>query len=366
MQLRARRVRFSVVSFVCAVLLFGAIDISSQAHASTGVFVVPASIDSTGKTDVSAKMAAFLRSVPDGSVVSFRSSGRYRMEQTLVLDHRHDLTLQGNGATFVATTPGDAHRANVRLVLSSNIVIRQLVVVGANPHAGTSLAAYVPAKEHQHGFELLGASDVTLDSVAVSDVYGDFVYLGSQGQTWSSDVTIENSWFARNGRQGVSLIAARHVLIEHNIISDVRRATFDFEPDGAGSGVADATIQDNAIGAGRLLFVAAAGLQPVNNVVIQGNHLHQQSLQMAIRNDNQHYRDDWTIADNTSDATVGNPLGAAMRIWHVDGLQIVGNVQHFQKGRKMVLATINYSCDVSVRGNILYDAVGVSRSTGGC
>ena len=48
----------------------------------------------------------FLAGVPDGSTIELRAGGRYRMEQTLVISGRRDLTIRGNGATFVATTPG--------------------------------------------------------------------------------------------------------------------------------------------------------------------------------------------------------------------------------------------------------------------
>ena len=114
------------------------------------------------------------------------------------------------------------------------------------------------------------------------------------------------------------------------------------------------------------VVVAAAGTAPVNRVQILRNVLKGQSLQMVIRNGKRHYRDDWTIVGNTSDATVGNPLGAAMRIRNVDGLEIADNFQRFQKGRKMVLASIYYSCHVSVHGNQVPGSVGVTRSTRNC
>jgi hypothetical protein len=339
--------------------------LAGAAQASSEV-QVPRSIDTTGTTDVSAQMAAFLKAVPDGSLVVFPARARYRMNETLVLDHRRGLTLEGNGATLVAATPGDANRSNIRLVQSSGIVIRDLTVYGANPHGGTSLGAYVPAKEHQHAFELLGVDTVVLDHVAAFDTFGDFVYLGKASGLWSSHVTIENSTFARNGRQGISLIAAQDVLISHNAISDVRRATFDFEPDAGDDGVGNVVIEDNTIGIGRLFFVAAAGSQPVNDVEIVGNQLHHQSLQMAIRSDHAHYRNDWKIIGNTSDAVLGNPLGSAIRVWHGDQVEIAHNVQHFQTGRQMMLVELHYSCHISVHDNVLYGSVGASRSLNGC
>jgi hypothetical protein len=361
---RPNQVHFLILTLAAALL--APLTPISPAHAASAAIPVPPAIDATGKTDVSAQMAFFFASVPNGSRVVFPSNGRYRMEQTLVLDRRTNLTIEGNRARIVATTPGDAHRAAVRVVRGSNIVIRDLIVQGANPHAGTDERAYVPAKEHQHAFELKGVENVVLERVGALDVYGDFVYLGLDNGLWSRNVTVRNSVFARNGRQGVAIVAARKVLIEGNIIADVRRATFDLEPMGNTAGVDDVVIRDNTIGRGRLLFVAAAGDGPVNHVDILRNRLIGQSLQMAIRNGRAHYRDDWTIAGNTSDAVLGNPLGAAMRIRNVNGLEIADNVQRFQAGRKMVLASIDYSCRVSVHGNSVPGSVGVFRSSGGC
>ncbi len=352
-----------VVLFV-AVMLAGVV-VANAAPAADAV-QVPPSIDGTGRADVSRQMAAFFATVPDGSVVSFPAGGRYRMDETLVLQNRHHLTIDGNGSTFFAGTPGDAHRSNVSVVKSSFIVIRRLTVVGANSHAGTGLAAYVPAKEHQHGFEVLGSDQVILDSVTATKVYGDFVYLGQSGRTWSSNVTVRNSWFAGNGRQGVSFIGVRNALIERNVITDVRRATFDFEPDGADAGVDNVVVRNNSIGAGRLLFVAAAGLQAVNDVQILGNHLHQQSLQIWVRNGDDGRRNGWKILGNTSDATVGNPHGAAMRIWKVRGIEIANNVQRFQQGRGMVVAELYKSCNVSVHDNVRPGSVAATRTLSPC
>jgi parallel beta-helix repeat protein len=340
--------------------------VSSGSARAANVVRVPYSIDPTGKNDVSAQMQSFFATVPDGSVVVFGSHAQYQMDETLVLDRRHGLTIEGNGATIFAATPGDAHRSNIRLVESNGIVVRDLTVKGANPNGGTSLGAYVPAKEFQHAFELLGVNNLVLDHVAAFDTYGDFVYLGKAAGSWSSHVTIENSTFERNGRQGISLIDASDVLISNNTISDVRRATFDFEPDGRSDGVSNVVIENNTIGAGRLFFVAAAGLQPVNHVEILDNSLHHQSLQMAIRNDHSNYREEWKIIGNVSDAVFGNPLGSAMRLWHVDDLEIARNAQHFQSGRRMVLVELHYSCHVSVHDNMLYNSVGAARSFDNC
>ena len=48
-------------------------------------------------------------------------------------------------------------------------------------------------------------------------------------------------------------------MIEHNQITDTRRATIDLEPNGPEWGAENVHILDNRIGPGRLLFLAAAG-----------------------------------------------------------------------------------------------------------
>jgi hypothetical protein len=328
---------------------------------------VPPTIDPSGARDVSAAMNAFLRSVPDGSVVRFRSGARYRMDQRLVISGRRDLEIDGNGATIVARTDGDATRSHVRIENSSNIFVHDLTVRGANPHAGTGDAAYRPAREHQHAFDVRSVDTLTLEHVSAYDVYGDFVYLGQMPNgPWSAHVTVSDSRFARNGRQGIALIAVRDVLIERNTLTGMRRATFDLEPRAADDGVDRVRIRDNDIGPGKLMFVAADGSKPVHHVTVADNRLTGQALQIYVHHSRPGYRDDWTIVRNRSDLALSNPHHSAMRIWRVDGLDIRDNRQPFKAGRDMVLADITNSCRVVVRGNVGPGSVGQTRTHGPC
>ncbi len=363
--------RHRVPGYVLAALslLFLALGLSRapQSQAAPRVVTISSRINAKGTADVSAQMAAFFRSVPNGSVVELARNGRYRMDQTLVLSGRHNLTIHGNGALFFARTPGDAHRSNVRIQNSSGIVIFNLAVRGANPHAGVSRAAYQTRREHQHGFEVLSGSNIGLVGVTATDVYGDFVYLGrSPHGPWTSGVLIVGGHFARNGRQGITLAAARNVDIERNRISDVRMDTIDLEPNGAGAGVDHVMIRNNAVGVGRLLFVGADGSGPVDDVTISGNVLHGQALQIWVENRLPGKRNGLKIVDNTSDKRLGNPHGAAMRIRHVNSAEIRGNTQPFQAGRHMVIANVVSSCGVVVHGDIRPGSIGESRVTGHC
>lgn len=325
----------------------------------------PSSIDATGQTDVSAAFASFLASVPDGSVIELAPNGKYRMEVPLWITDRHDLTFEGNGATFFATTRGDRNRGNVHVRLGSDITFRNLTVKGANPDAGKD-GKFEVDLEAQHAFDTGGVKNFTLDNVTATDVYGDFVHLSRWGDTLTDGVTIKNSHFERSGRQGIAFFAVRNVVVENNVFTDLRRATFDFEPGGGVYGVENVVVRNNQIGPGRLNFIAAAGHGPVNNITIAGNQLSGQALQVFLIDKSGGRRSNWKILNNTSDLTVNNPHKSVMRIWRVDGLEIRGNYQRFSKDAGMYLASVDSSCDVEVSGNHLPNAVGQANITGTC
>src|SRR5437868_11291535 len=223
------RARTPLVLAATALLLL----VSVPEARSAATYRVPATIDSTGATDVTAPLLAFFVQVPDGSTIAFPAGGRYRIEGTLALENRHDLAFEGNGAQFFATTQGNRTRSMWRLDFGSGLTFRDIVVKGANPKAGTGPGAYVSTLEAQHGFDVEGTDGVHLQGVTVTDPYGDFVNIDKQKRIWAQNVTVRDSTFARSGCQGMAITGARSVVSEHKNISDVARSTFDVEPDGA-------------------------------------------------------------------------------------------------------------------------------------
>jgi hypothetical protein len=322
-------------------LVTGCVVVPTGSH----VFVVPRSIPSDCSVNVSAKLNAWLASVPDNSVLLF-AGGCYRIDQTLVLTDRHNLNIYGQQATFKTDDPtGDGStlaapskaartRDHWRLVGGSNINIHDLTVRGANPRPGVD---YVAALEAQHGFDIQGTTTVELARVTVEAVYGDFVYWGlkldgNKPPVWSSG-RLHDSHLDGNGRQGVSLAGAHDVLIDHNSIEGVRRSTFDLEPNGGGWGVENAVIADNDVGTGQLSFVASIGNGPVNNISILQNHLTNKAMTVVV--DNQQLgaprRHDWIVADNTTDLSWGTtPPAGMMTFRHVDRVTVTGNTAPVQ------------------------------------
>lgn len=362
--------RFLTIAVLAsAVVLAGCGPIAPAPPTRAQVVTIPASIDATGRTDVSQAFAAFVASVPDGSRIELASGGQYRMESTWFVRDRHDLTIDGNGAKIFATTPGTRGRSHVSVQRGSGLVFENLRVQGANPAAGRdSDAAYQPDKEAQHGFDVQGTQHVQLIGVTVTDVYGDFVCITKiYGGPWADDVRITNSTFARNGRQGITIAAARNVVIEHNTLSDMRRSTFDLEPGRTdGWGADNVSIRDNTIGSGRLNFVAAAGRGPLDNITVEGNHLKGQALQIYVIDKDGGMRRNWKVLNNVSDVSFATPNQAAMQFWRVNGLTVRGNRQVMKAAFVMYGVRAEASCNLALDGNDYPNARGQSLVIGGC
>lgn len=328
---------------------------------------LPAHIDPTGATDVSDQLNAFFAALPNQRVVVFGVGATYRIEKPLVLKDKVDLVIQGNGARTITTTRGDRTRQHWRLYRGERIAIRNLTVVGANPNGGTEENAYVAALEAQHGFNVAGTRALELDRVTVTDVFGDFVYLGwdSSSKRWSEDVRIHNSVFARNGRQAIAFTGARRIRIDHNRISQVRRATFDLEPNGGATGVEKVLIEDNMIGVGRLNFVSAVGAGPVNYVTVRNNVLRGRSMNSTIGSFTDRRRA-WAIVGNTADEAYGAPSGAVIGVRELDDLLVTRNTQPVQPGRSMHLVSTSDVCAVSVTRNTVRNASGQVKANHAC
>jgi len=290
------------------------------------VVTVPASIDHTGRLDVTKSLQRLIASVPSGREILFRKGARYRVEGTLVLWNQHGITIDGNGATVFATTRGGKDRAQFWIKGGSRIVFRNLRVRGANPNAGLADDAYVPKLENQHGFRFESVDGAELDHVQVTDVYGDFVYIGQgKRRVPSRNVWVHDSVFARNGRQGISVTSARNVILERNHLSQTRRSVFDLEPDTRHARVSNVFVLNNIVGPGRFFFIAAHGQGGVNNIVISGNRLqgHVMSID-SLAPDRSPRRFNWVVVDNTSDTPVQR---YPIRFIRTDGVEVRGNRQ---------------------------------------
>jgi Right handed beta helix region len=304
-------------------------------------------IDATGGSDVTAELQALFDRTPDGGVVRLARDGDYRVEGTIVLNDRHDLEIDGNGARLFATMTGAPDRCQIKVLGGSGFEIRNLEIQGANPHAGLDERAYNAELEFQAGLTLEGVTDVEVDRVNIHDTYGDDIFIGRrvEDRRVTERVWIHDSSFARNGRQGIAIIDGRDIVIERNKFTDMRRGTVDLEPAG-GLVVENVHIIDNEVGPGRLLFVPAAGGGPVNRIVIARNRLHGRPLTVAVETPEGQRRRHFWVVDNVTDKTWDK---ATLAFTRTDGVIIRGNRQPLTEGSPFVLATD--SCDIRAADN---------------
>ena len=337
-----RRLRTLVVACWVVVAIAGPVAPAAARNAAADA------IDATGASDVTAALQALIDRTPNGGVIGLQAGGAYRVEGTLVVEERHRLRIEGNGARIFATTIGDGSRSHLRIIGGSDLVVRNLEIRGANPHAGVAGDAYVPELEAQHGIRIEGATDVELDRVRVSDVHGDFVYLGRhlEDDRWTERVWIHDSTFARSGRQGIAVTGGRDVVIEHNTITDVRMATIDLEPHPS-FGAENIHIIDNEFGPVRLISIAATGGGRADTVVVARNTLRGQALRFQARPPPGSRRQRYWVVDNTSDTPANR---TPLRFANIDGLVVTGNRQPVA-GAGEALVELVHTCGVSIGAN---------------
>ncbi len=285
------------------------------------------------------------------------------MEDVVSLVDKRNVVLDGNGAMLFATTSGYRERALLSLVGGFDLTVRELSLRGANPNGGEN-GIYNPNLEGQHGIRLWGPERVLIEGNTITDVWGDFLYLGRDLRksfpTWlksSTDVTVRGNKMARNGRQGIAITQASRVLVTGNDISDVRRTMFDLEPNGPSWLVEDVTIADNVVGSPHLNFLSAAGRGPVNDVAVLRNQLHGTPMNSMIKNRLGNSRRNWTFAGNVSDRAFGSPLRGVIVAYGVEGLNFVDNVQPMKPRRNMVGVQVYGGCGAVATGNTMVNSL---------
>ncbi len=317
-------------------------------------------------------MQAWINLAPDNSTISLLPKGCYRIDGTITLMNRSHLTLEGNDATLKALTTGDRTRRQVLVSGGTDITVKDLTVQGANPGAGAVRGAYHSALEAQHAFAISGATNVLLDRVQASDLYGDFVYIGRGGPDHqpSQNVTVSNSKFARSGRQGISITDARNVTIESNVIEGAARSLFDIEPNTKDDVVRSIRIVDNVTGAATNFWLADKGsaadvgdIEISNNLMTAGTG----GLLFVFARQGA-YRGPFSIVGNrfiAQDHVHDEGSSGAFFFAHAANVTIENNTVTFPKGAAMPAVELRDSHHVMVTGNTFTNAGRTVLATAG-
>lgn len=323
---------------------------------------VPADIDPTGATDVTAELQAFFDTSPNGSRIRLAAGATYRADGILRLDGRSDLELDGAGATIRATTIVDENRRNLNLRDARRIWIHDLTLQGVNPDPG------VLDEEHQfeHGIWIDGGSDIAIERVTIVDPRGDCLYLGVADGTlpWVERVTFVDSGCRGAGRNGVAIVGARDVRIEGNTFERIGLHVIDIEPnrtDGREGtparpvqGAADVAVVGNRVtGPIAQYFVAANGWGEIDGLTVRDNTLLGAGLRITVQplEGSGYVRSRILVSGNRSDtAYEAGRNGAAMRFTRAIDLTVRDN-DAIVSGEGAVLVELRASCRVDVGGN---------------
>lgn len=293
----------------------------------TGGLAVPSSIDSTGAADVSAALIEFVRSVPDGSTISFAPGGVYRLDSALKFSNRRNLVFAGNGATLKQGGSGTNEHYSLIALWGGNsgISVRDFNLVGAS----TSPGVFQGGREGAHAVLIDGGEGIDIANVSVSGVWGDAFYVG----LWANNVQIHDSRVISAGRNGVTIIAGQNVTVERVTFDRVGYSTFDIEPNTASEGARNVRFINNTVGQWYNSFFSGNGASgsTVDGVTVSGNSVTGGTLLTVV---DLPRRTNIVFTNNSS--TVAAP-GPVLRFANIDGLTIAGNSQPLISGELAVI-----------------------------
>lgn len=256
-----------------------------------GATAVPgqfAAIASDCSRSVEAELNRLVAEAPDGSTLTLPGDACYGIDGPLVIAGKSNFTLDGDGATLRAITPGGEQRANIDVRRGTAISVVDVVVEGAFPGpSGDGLPGNGPRNGNitgtQHGVFLRSVQGATVRDVRAVNTGGDCVtamsdydpVLGFVGGP-SRDVVIEGLDCRHTGRQGVAIVDAERVVVRDATIGDVYNCAVDIEPDVDTQLARDIRIEGVTFGSVRSAAICngGQGASPnVRNVSVVGNRM---------------------------------------------------------------------------------------------
>ncbi len=290
--IRSNRPVFQKRVFLAIVLLFAIsgtyLLFSARAlttYSPPGSIAQDCSVDVTNpasSSDTTTNLQAWFNSLPNDSIINLPTNACYNTEYPFSIVSRSNITINGNGATFQQKTDGSGltysgkdtvrTRGSVRILDSSLITINSLKLKGTRTGAYTG--CYNANLEAQHGFNVAGSSNTTLNNVTVNDVWGDFLEFANGGAgALSTNTTVTSSTFSGAGRQGMGLTWTRGVTISSSTFDTICRSAIDIEPLASSNGeVHDIMIDGNTWTTFNFSWFTAGGNSTnVTNVTVKNN-----------------------------------------------------------------------------------------------
>jgi hypothetical protein len=174
--------------------------------------------DATGTTDVTDALRTFLQS-HDGQRVALASNGVYRVSQLSFT--ANNLTVDFRGARIQGSQTG-AHGI-LRVQTSANVVLNDPTVYGTG-------YAWNPDYQNEHGIQIDGGSNITLNHPTTRNTRGDGIYTSYRAgkNVPPLGVVINAPDIERASRNGISPVAGQ-VTIRGGHIAHTGLYGIDFE-----------------------------------------------------------------------------------------------------------------------------------------
>jgi len=276
------RSRKLLAPLAAGLLLVGATMVleTDATAAETAQFTVPAGIANDCSVDVSAAINSWIAGVPDGSELLFGPNACYRVDFTVNVTDRNNLTIRGQNSTFrnpIVPPMPRYTRPIWRFVGGSNIAIRSMTAEGSNPDHKFDVD-----REWWAMFRFDGTQGVTLENIHGRNSWGDFVTLSpdtrTSPQAHTSNVILRNSSADIVGRNAVSCTGCYDVVIADNDFEGVGYQVFDIEVEGTNWYARNIAITGNEIGNHHLSVLVNGGIGAyVTGIRFTGNTMRQAS-----------------------------------------------------------------------------------------
>ena len=190
-----------------------------------------------GSHDDTAAIQRAIDSLPASGGTVFVPAGRYMINAEKALRLRSHTRLRLDPDAELKVIPTGASRYHVVKVWN----VDNVEIVGGRM-TGDRTRHLRNVGEWGYGINILGASNVYVHNVGLSEFWGDGMWIGASGSgrklVRSDYVTVNNIVSSHNRRQGLSIGPARHVYIVNSTFRDTRgtlpEAGIDIEPQDQG------------------------------------------------------------------------------------------------------------------------------------
>lgn len=210
---------------------------------------VNAAVFESKSKDVTAELQKMLSS--EKEVIIPARKAPYQISSTLRMSSNQTLILKP-GAVLEAA-PDKFHGKNDEFLSLENL--ENVKIIGYGSEIRMRKKDYqdktrYSRSEHRHGITIRDCKNVEVSGVVVRATGGDGLYVGTRKKVngYCSDITVRDSVFDDNHRQGISIISVENLLVERCIFSNTSgtapEAGIDFEPNNPTQRLVNCIVRD--------------------------------------------------------------------------------------------------------------------------